>query len=206
MKLVMMGVQGCGKGTQAELISKKFKILHISTGDLLRDEVASKSELGKEAEGFMNKGLLVPDKVLLGMLKGRLSELDGFILDGYPRNREQAEALSGITELDGAIEIGVSDREAIKRISGRRSCKCGAVYHVFYNPPGRPNICDRCGKPLFQRDDDQEDAVAKRVALYHEKTEPVLKFYEEKGILHKIDGEQAIEEVFGAIEKALPEE
>ncbi|MFH1409666.1 MAG: adenylate kinase [Nanoarchaeota archaeon] len=199
MKVVIMGVQGSGKGTQAKLLSKKYDVPHISTGDMLRDEVSQESELGKKAKEIMNHGKLVPDDVLLGMLKNRIAQKDcgkGFILDGYPRNLTQARALDGFTTIDKAIVIEVSDREAIKRIAGRRSCSCEAVYHIFYNPPKHDQLCDKCQKPVIQREDDKEEIVAERVKVFHEKTEPILKFYEEKGILVRIAGEQSIEKVF----------
>jgi len=200
MKIILIGAQGSGKGTQADLLLKKFSIPHISTGNIIRGNVKDKTELGKLAESYVSRGKLVPDKIVNNVLKNRIENDDcknGFILDGYPRNIVQAEMLKKITDVDYVLEIYIPDREAIRRISGRRSCKCGAVYHVFYNPPKIPNICDKCGTKLFQRDDDKENVVRKRLEIYHNETEPLLEFYKEKYI--RINGEQPIEEVFRKI-------
>ena len=197
VKIILFGPQGSGKGTQAELIEKEFGIPPVSTGNILRDNINRGTELGKTAKDYIVKGHLVPDSIILGIIENRLKEKDtknGFLLDGFPRNKVQAEGLAKITDVDAVIEIDVSDKESIKRISGRRTCKCGAVYHVFYNPPRILEICDKCGSKLFQREDDKEDAIRKRLEIYHSETKPVISFYGEKSI--KINGEQSIEKVF----------
>lgn len=204
MKIILIGPQGSGKGTQAKLLSKKFKIPKISTGDILRQNTEKKTELGKIAASFTNTGKLVHDDVINEIVKKRLSEDDcknGFILDGYPRKIMQAEFLKKITDIDYVLEIYISDREAVRRISGRRSCKCGDVYHIFYNPPRIDEKCNKCGSQLFQRDDDKEETVRKRLDIYHKETEPLIEFYKDKHT--RINGEQPIEDVFKEILEKL---
>lgn len=197
MKLLFIGAQGSGKGTQAKIISEKLNILHISTGDLLR---SSEGELKKELDTYMNSGKLVPDELILKILKERLEKEDakkGFILDGFPRNLKQAEMLKNITEIDYSILIDISDEEAVKRISGRVSCEnCKEGYNELTQPkPQQQGICDKCQGKLVKRADDTEEAVRKRLSIYHQETEPVLKLYEEKNKLIKINGEQDIENI-----------
>ncbi len=197
LRIILIGPQGSGKGTQAEMLIKNFHIPQISTGNILRENMEKSTELGKLAKQYVNEGKLVPDEVVANIIKSRLKEKDtknGFLLDGYPRNLVQANILSEITDIDAVIEINVSDKECIKRISGRRTCKCGAVYHVTYNPPQNPEICDKCGLKLFQREDDLEDSIKKRLKTYHSETKPLIKHYGGKSI--NINGEQAIERVY----------
>lgn len=204
MRIIIIGPQGSGKGTQADLLSKKYSIAHISTGNILRENVENKTELGKLAEEYMNRGQLVPAEPIVKIIDERIKRNDcknGFILDGYPRNIKQAEKLDDITGIDYVLEIVVSDRESIRRITGRRSCKCGAVYHTFYNPPKIPGKCDKCRSELFQRDDDKEETVRKRLEIYHEETEKLIEFYKDKHI--RINGEQPIEDVFREILEKL---
>lgn len=194
MRIVVLGPQGSGKGTQAELLSKKFDIPHISVGDILRANVKNKTELGRIAAPYLSKGALVPDKIVVNMLKDYIDS--SFVIDGFPRNTAQAKAFEKVTDVEQILLIDIPDREAIRRISGRRSCECGAVYNIYTNPPKIQNLCDNCKKALYQRDDDKEETVRKRLSIYHNETEPILDFYERKGVLHRIDGEQQIEKVF----------
>lgn len=199
MKIVIFGPQGSGKGTQAEALAKRLKVPQITMGDLLRDEISRKSVVGKKIKDTINHGKLVPDEVSTQILKQRLSQSDcqnGFVLDGYPRNLNQAKLLAEITPVDKALEIWISDEEAIKRISGRRSCpKCGAVYHLQSNPPKIDEICDQCQTKLIVRDDDQEEIIKNRLAIYHQETEPIIKYYQQSGVHLKIDGMPLIAEV-----------
>jgi len=195
MKIIFIGPQGSGKGTQASLLAKKLNIPHISTGDLLRN---AKGQLKQEIDSYINKGDLLPDELMLKILKQRISESDckkGFILDGFPRNLKQVELLNSITDIDKIILIHISDKEAIKRISGRVNCeKCKANYNLLTSPkPKNPKICDKCGGRLIQRADDNEQAVKKRLSIYHKETEPILDYYEDKFLT--INGEQSIDEI-----------
>jgi len=194
MKIIFIGPQGSGKGTQAKIISEELKIPHISTGDLFRD---MEGELKKELDSYMLAGQLVPDELVIRILKQRILQPDckeGFILDGYPRNLAQAKLLDKITKIDKVVEISLDDNTAIERISSRLSCKkCGAVYNTITNPPKRQNICDRCGGELYRRSDDNPNAIKKRLETYHKETEPILKKY--KKILVKIDGDQEIDKI-----------
>ncbi len=212
MNLILLGPPGSGKGTQAKLIVEKYGIPQISTGDMLREAVAKGTELGKEAKKYMDAGQLVPDEVVIGIVKERLQQPDcekGFILDGFPRTIAQAEALDKILEemgkkIDAVINIQVPEEEVVKRIVYRRTCKnCGAVYHLIYNPPKEDNKCDKCGGELYQRDDDKEETVRKRYKVYKEQTEPLVEYYAKKGILYNIDGTKSIEEVFAEIDSIL---
>ncbi len=203
MKLIFIGPQGSGKGTQAKILSEKLNIPHISTGDLLRD---AQEELKEKLHEYMNSGQLVPDELIAKILKKRLEEQDtkeGFILDGFPRNINQTELLKPITEIDKVIEITLSDEEAVKRISGRITCKeCKAGYNTLTAPkPQQPNICDKCQGKLIRRNDDTEEAVKKRLEIYHQETEPILEEYKEQSL--KINGEQAIEKIAENIDQAL---
>jgi len=212
MKLIFIGPQGSGKGTQAKRIAKKFGLCHISSGDLLRD---CDGDLRLEVDGFMGRGELVPDDLIIRILKERLKGEDcevGFILDGFPRNTSQAEELKKIVDIDKVVEISISDDEAVKRVCGRRNCKnCGAIYNVNSFPmPKVEGICDECGGELFLREDDNEEALRERLKVYHEETEGVVKMYTDSrhknlqvGGLVKINGEQGIERVFEDILEAL---
>ncbi len=195
MKIALFGPPGAGKGTQSKLISEKFSIPSISMGDLLRAEVRKGTALGKEAKTLMDEGQLVPDSVVIGMLRDRLQGSDcdgGFILDGFPRAISQATVLDEFVKLDAVINLSVDDRFLIQRITDRRMCPCGTAYHLVFNPPIRPGVCDDCGEKLYQRDDDTEETVLKRLKVYSEQTKPVLEFYRKRGVLREIDGNKSI--------------
>lgn len=212
MNIVLMGLPGAGKGTQAALIVDRFHIPHISTGDMFRQAVKEQTALGLKAKEYMDQGYLVPDEVTIGIVKERLSQSDcnnGFLLDGFPRTVPQAEALDRtLAELGKKIEhvihIEVPVDALISRLTGRRICKsCGATYHLIYNPPKVEGVCDKCGGELYQRDDDSQETVSKRLEVNLAQTEPLLHYYNEKEILQSLDGEQEIEEVFQVIENIL---
>ena len=199
MKLIFLGLPGAGKGTQAEVISKKLNIPQISTGDILRENVRLGTELGKKAKKYMDEGKLVPDDIIINMMKERLNSDDcknGFILDGFPRTIKQAEALDSIIKIDKVIFIDVPEDVLLSRLTGRRVCKnCNNVYHLEFNPPKNPSICDKCGGELYQRDDDKEETVKKRIETYNNQTKPLIDYYENKGILIRINGNQPIDKV-----------
>ncbi len=207
MKLILLGAPGAGKGTQAKWISEEYGIPHISTGDILRKNVAEGTELGKEAKKYMDEGKLVPDELIIDMVRERLSQDDcknGFILDGFPRTIKQAEVLEKITDVDAVLNIYVPFDKLIERITGRRTCpKCGAVYHIKYNPPKNDNICDVCGTPLIQRDDDKEETVRKRLKTYEEQTAPLIDYYEKKGKLITVEGQEKVEDTIALVRQAL---
>ncbi len=199
LNIVIIGPQGSGKGTQANLIAAKYKIANISTGEMFREAVKNQTDLGKAVKAIIDRGDLVPDDLTNELVKERLSKDDcqfGFILDGYPRNLSQAEYLLTHQKITHVLEIWISDEEAIKRISGRRICSnCGTTYHVLYNPPKQENICDRCGGKLTQRDDDNEKSVKQRLKIYHQETESIISFFQKKNLLYCINGEQRIPDV-----------
>ena len=207
MKLILLGPPGAGKGTQAEILSKKLGIDTISTGVMLRTAIREGTELGKLAEGYINEGKLVPDDVVVGIVKERLSQEDcdkGFILDGFPRTTAQAEALSesGV-EIDKVLSLEVSDEAIIERLSGRRECKaCGTPYHVVYKPSANGDKCT-CGGELIQRADDNEETVKNRIKIYHEQTEPIKDYYEKKGKLVIAYGQEELEDTTKEVAKAL---
>lgn len=212
MRLVLLGAPGAGKGTQAVILSEKLNIPHISTGDIFRNNIKNKTELGKKAEEYITKGLLVPDEITVDLMKDRLKEDDcknGFILDGFPRNIAQAEALDKYlnemgVKLDCALNIHVDDEEIIERISGRRVCQnCGKSYHVKYNPPAVNGECDDCKSKLIQRDDDKEETVIKRLETYHKQTEPLIEYYQKKGLLKTVIGQEKVEDTTREVMKAL---
>jgi adenylate kinase len=212
MNLILLGAPGAGKGTQAKKIVEKYNIPHIATGDILREAVAKGTELGKKAKEYMDKGQLVPDEVVIGIVKERLKQPDcenGFLLDGFPRTLNQAEALDEMLkelgkEIDAVIYIDVPEEEVVKRIVNRRTCKnCGAVYHLIYAPPKEENKCDKCGGELYQRDDDKEETVRQRFKVYMDNTAPLIDYYEKKGNLYRVDGTKSIDEVFVEIEDTL---
>lgn len=200
MKLIFFGPQGSGKGTQAQIISEKLKIPHISSGDLLR---STKGKLKEEIDSYINKGNMIPNELMLEILKERLSKKDcekGYILEGYPRNIKQAHSLEKMTKIDKSFEIYISDEESIKRIVNRQTCReCHVVYNILTNPPKIKNICDKCHGPLYQREDDSLESLQKRLSDYHEKTGPAIKYY--KAI--RINGEQSIDKVSKEILKFL---
>jgi adenylate kinase len=200
-----MGLPGAGKGTQAERIVEKYDIPHISTGDMFRAAMKEETDLGLQAKSFIDKGELVPDEVTIGIVRERLGKNDcqkGFLLDGFPRTVAQAVALEGILadlnkQIDYVINIEVNKDILMDRLTGRRICKqCGSTYHLIFNPPAAPGECDKCGGELYQRADDNEETVANRLEVNLKQTEPLLKFYNEKGYLRNINGEQDIDIVF----------
>lgn len=208
MKLVLIGCPGAGKGTQAKKLSAHFDIAHISTGDLLRDEIKSGSELGKKVSEIINKGGLVSDDIVSEMLTNRIKADDcknGYILDGYPRNLSQAEGLNAIVgQLDKVVCYEVDDNVIVDRMVGRRSCPdCGKMYHLTYNPPKAEGKCDGCGADLIQRKDDNKETVVNRLKVYHETTAPVIDYYEKQGILLKVNGVGDIDDIFNTVVKAL---
>jgi adenylate kinase len=212
VNLVLMGLPGAGKGTQAERIVEKYGIPHISTGDMFRAAMKEGTELGLQAKSFMDKGELVPDEVTIGIVRERLSKDDckkGFLLDGFPRTVPQAEALEELlTQLDRKIDyvinIDVDKSILMERLTGRRICKnCGATYHLVFNPPANEGTCDRCGGELYQRADDNEATVQNRLDVNIKQSKPLLDFYETKGYLRTINGQQDINIVFADIEELL---
>ncbi len=209
MKIILFGPPGAGKGTQAKMLTQRFKIPHISTGDILRNEVKNNTELGKKAKGFMDAGGLVPDSLVTEMVKNRMSQKDlgkGFILDGYPRTQSQAKALDEILEtgIDRAIYFSTSEKTVIQRLTGRRVCpKCGTNYHVTNMPPKKDMICDQCQVELFQRPDDNEATVRNRLKVYLNESESVLDYYKKQGKLENISGDLDSEEVFNIVSKKI---
>ncbi|WP_308752067.1 adenylate kinase [Candidatus Oleimmundimicrobium sp.] len=214
MNIILLGAPGAGKGTQAKVIAKKYNMSHISTGDMLRLAVANKTKLGIKAKEYMDKGELVPDEVVVGIVKDRLLEEDckrGFILDGFPRTVAQSDALKRALaeagkKIDVALSINVSEDELVKRLTGRRSCKnCGKVYHLIFNPPKIKGLCDICGKELYQRDDDTVETVKNRLEVYRKQTAPLIDYYKDEGILKTINGEKPIADVECSVIELLAE-
>ena len=197
MKLILLGAPGAGKGTQAEVICKHLGIPAISTGNILREALKSGTEMGLKAKAFMDAGQLVPDEIVIGIIKDRLAEEDcknGFILDGFPRTIPQAEALdaSGVV-IDRVIDIEVPDEKIVTRMSGRRVCeKCGSSYHVLYKQPSVEGKCDICGGTLIQRKDDHPDTVKARLEVYHKETEPLIAHYKKQGVVKRVDGQEEV--------------
>ncbi|MCF8010054.1 MAG: adenylate kinase [Clostridiales bacterium] len=212
MNLLIMGPPGAGKGTQAEKLIKQLDITHISTGDMFRNAIKEGTEMGKKAKEFIDQGNLVPDEVVVGMVKDRLSQSDcekGFLLDGFPRTLDQAKALDqtlaslGI-KLDGVVNISVPREKLMERLTGRRICRdCGASFHVIFNKPKEEGKCDSCGGELYQRSDDNEESVGKRLDVYTQETQPLIDYYKEKGLLADINGDQEITSVLNDILAAL---
>jgi adenylate kinase len=209
LNLILLGPPGAGKGTQAERLRDDFGIPHISTGDILRAQVTEGTELGKQAKRYMDAGELVPDDVIIGMITERIAEgdaRDGFLLDGFPRNRQQAEALSEALErldrrLTSVLLIEVPDEEVVRRLAGRRVCikNPSHIYHVDFDPPKHEGVCDQDGARLIQRDDDKEDTIRRRLEVYHSQTEPLVDFYDEAGLLRRFDGRRSPDEVHAHI-------
>ncbi|MDD2717072.1 MAG: adenylate kinase [Candidatus Wallbacteria bacterium] len=204
MNLILFGPPGAGKGTQAQYLIDRLKVPQISTGDILRENVKKGTETGRRAKQVMDRGELVPDEILNQMIENRIAEADcagGYILDGYPRNLNQAGFLASLLKkrkkaLDAVISLKVDDEELVSRLSGRRLCRtCGKSYHVKFQPPSSAGKCDSCGGELYTRDDDREETVKNRLKVYHSQTSAVLEFYRKSGVLHEIDGSQEIDSV-----------
>lgn len=212
MRVVLLGAPGAGKGTQAKKLIEKYNIPQISTGDLLRAAVAAGTTLGKEAKSYMDKGELVPDSVVLGMVEERLKQDDcrkGYILDGFPRNTKQAEALDKILgdlnmSLSAALSVDVPFEDLMKRLTGRRTCKaCGQMYNVYFGPSKKEGFCDKCNGELFQRDDDKEETIKKRLDVYSAQTAPLIDYYGKKGILKSVSGTGSIDDIFKKVTEVL---
>ena len=212
MKIIMLGAPGAGKGTQAKMIAEKYSVPHVSTGDIFRANIKNGTELGKEAKKYMDQGLLVPDELTVKILLDRVAQDDcknGYVLDGFPRTIPQAQVLDkALSELDDAIDyainVDVPDENIIRRMGGRRAClTCGATYHVEHIPPKKEGICNACGSELVLRDDDKPETVKNRLDVYHKQTQPLIDFYEAKGILKSVDGTVPMEDVFAAITEIL---
>jgi adenylate kinase len=207
MRLVFIGPPGVGKGTYAAAVSQRFGIPHVSTGDMIREEIKRGSELGRKLKEYVDRGLLVPDEIVTEMVRERLSREDckrGFILDGYPRTLKQAEELDRITAIDLVLNFVAPDEVIIDRISGRRICRvCGAIYHVKYMPPKVPGVCDRCGGPLYQREDDKPEVVARRLEVYRQQFAPIIEYYRRKGVLVDVDASEQAEVVVPRVLKLL---
>ena len=208
MNLILLGAPGAGKGTQAEIISETLRIPTISTGNIIREALKSGTELGRKAKGYMDSGQLVPDDIVIGIIRDRLAQpdcADGFILDGFPRTIPQAEALDRMgVAIDRVIEIEVADDTIARRVSGRRICpSCGSSYHVDYKRPTVEGICDRCGDTLVQRQDDRPDTVRERLSVYHEQTEPLKSYYAAAGKLFVVEGQEEIADTSRLVLAAL---
>jgi adenylate kinase len=215
VRLVLLGPPGAGKGTQAKLLEEELKIPQIASGDLLRLAVRNKTPLGLEAKRYMDQGTLVPDDLVVRLIEERLSQPDaakGFILDGFPRTLAQAEALREMlernhTSIDLVLALVVPDQEIIKRISGRRTCKnCGAMYHTIFDPPRNVGLCNKCNNELYQRDDDAEDTVKMRLEVYDTQTRPLLSYYQDRGLLRRVDGIGSLDDVHRRIRAAIQED
>ena len=209
-KILIMGPPGAGKGTQSDRIASEFDVEHVTTGDALRankEMDISDMDLEYDTPGeYMDRGGLVPDEVVDAMVEEALSNTEGFVLDGYPRNEDQAEALRGMTDLDVVLYLDVPRDELVDRLTGRRVCDdCGANFHVDYSPPKADGVCDKCGGELIQREDDTEETVRERLSVYRENTEPVLELYEDHGGYVEIDGDQSPDAVWEAVSEAVRE-
>lgn len=210
--MVFLGPPGAGKGTQARALMEQLGVPQISTGDMLRRHVAEGTPLGRDAKGYMDRGALVPDGVLIGMIRERLQEKDcdrGYILDGFPRTLAQAEALAGMLQalgshLDAVVSLEVPEAVLVRRLAGRWTCQaCASMYHVIDHPPRVAGRCDRCGGELSQREDDREETIRRRVRVYQEQTEPLIGYYERAGLLRRVEGTGRTDEVFRRICRAL---
>jgi adenylate kinase len=212
MRVVFLGAPGVGKGTQADRIAARYKVVKISTGDLLREAVRNQTTLGLKAKGFMDQGKLVPDSVVIGLVEDKLGQAgcaNGFVLDGFPRTVPQAEELGKVlkskhVKLDRVVNFQVSRDDVIKRLSGRRSCpKCQATFHVDFAPPKIGSVCDRCGETLVQRSDDRREAIETRLKVYEEQTSPLIRYYGDQKLLSELDGAGSVETVFEKLGKVL---
>lgn len=212
MRLVFLGAPGVGKGTQAEKVAAQYGVAKISTGDLLREAVRAQTTLGKDAKSYMDQGKLVPDSVVIGLVRDKLSDpscAKGFVLDGFPRTVPQAEELGNVLlqqniRLDRVINFQVSREDVVRRLSGRRSCpKCQATFHVDFAPPQKSDRCDRCGEGLIQRSDDKREAIETRLKVYEEQTSPLISYYDQKGVLTHLDGSGGVDSVHQNLTKVL---
>ena len=207
MNLILLGAPGAGKGTQAVKIAEKYQIPAIATGDILRAECKAGTELGNEAQTYLALGRLVPDSVVIGIIKKYMVENDcenGFILDGFPRSIPQAEELERMgIRIDAVLSIEVPDQKIIERMSGRRVCSCGSSYHIAYNPPIKEGVCDRCGEALYIRADDAAETVEKRLETFHRETEPLKAFYAERGLLLTVEGQDEVADTTALVFQAL---
>jgi adenylate kinase len=212
MRLILLGPPGAGKGTQAASIREQMGIPHVSTGDMLREAVAAGTTLGSRVKEILASGRLVSDEIVGDLVAERLDRPDaegGFLLDGFPRTIRQAEILDGVldarrTALDAVLKISLGDDEVVRRISGRRTCgSCGSLFHVEFSPPAKDGVCDSCGADLRQREDDREDVIRKRLAVYHEETAPLADYYSRRGLLREVDGTGTVESIQGRVMAAL---
>ena len=212
MRIVLLGAPGAGKGTQAKQLIDKYGIPQISTGDILRKAIADGAPLGKQAKTYMDKGELMPDEVVIGLIEDRLKQDDckkGFILDGFPRNTAQAEKLDGILSklnmpLDSALSIDVLKADLMKRLTGRRTCKsCQQMYNIYFSAPKKEGVCDKCNGELFQRDDDKEETIKRRLDVYEAQTAPLIDYFKKKSILKSVMGVGTIDEIFKKVVAAL---
>jgi len=208
LRLILMGPPGCGKGTQAKMLEERYGIVQLSTGDMLRTALRDASTVGIEAKKHMDAGQLVPDQVIVDVMRERLQKSDcasGYILDGFPRTIVQAEALEGLLvtmdqPLTAVIALTVPDDEVVRRLAGRRTCtKCGTGYHVEFHAPATANVCDKCGAVLYQRDDDNEATIRARLQVYEAQTAPLINYYRERGLMHEVKGVGSLEEIFDAL-------
>jgi adenylate kinase len=208
MNLILLGPPGAGKGTQAKMIAQAYHLPHISTGDMFRETAASKSELGTKLQSFMSQGKLVPDDVVIEVVKTRLSKPDcdkGFLLDGFPRTVKQAEALDALLaeknrKIDAVLNIDLDDAEIVKRLSSRRVCiSCGASYNLITQPPKAAGVCDSCKGQVIQRSDDNAETIKNRLTVYHGQTSPLIEYYQRAGVLQKVDGSKSVDEVFKSL-------
>jgi adenylate kinase len=212
MNIILLGPPGAGKGTQAKMLVEECRIPQISTGDILRAAVKEGSPLGKEAKACMDKGELVPDSVVIGIVEERIQQPDcakGYMLDGFPRTVPQAEALDGMlknlsSQIDHVVSIEVANEELVGRLTGRRTCRdCGAGFHVMFDPPENEGVCDKCGGELYQRDDDNVETVTSRLEVYESQTKPLIDYYTAQGKIRPIDGVGEIKEIFGRVTQVL---
>ena len=204
-RIILLGPPGSGKGTQAEKLNDDLGLIRLSTGDMLREAVRDRTELGKMAKAYMDRGDLVPDNVVIGLIKERVVSLkEGFVLDGFPRTVQQADALSEFVDIDHVINLDVDDEELVRRLTNRRSCPdCNVVYHLVHKPSMKDGVCDKCNAELYHRNDDTEETVRARLKVYRDNTFPLIEYYGKRGKLVNIDGTGDINEIYKAIEDSL---